>query len=238
MKLINTTDYPDYFLRRMVSWCCKEIGLPVRYVIEARFGVSRSQRGGRAYLWKRKIGVRVGKGKCEIYELPKYKPGPFADKVRGKVGIRCGSSGILVNSDEAEFKLAEMQAKKDETNLLWLVSTTAHELVHLWLYRQGSRTRRGGGGGGSEQQTCWHEKQVMKKFEARRSELLAAWGQRPVTRPTKPKQSIQEKRAVAAQKKLAQWQRKVKLAQTKVRKYKQKVRYYEKVLASKRAVSV
>lgn len=37
MKLINTTDYSDVFLRRMVSWCCRQIGLPVAKVRKVTF---------------------------------------------------------------------------------------------------------------------------------------------------------------------------------------------------------
>ncbi len=60
MRLINTIDYPDYFLRRMVSWCCKELGLPGRYVREVAFRNSRSAWGGMAYTNSRRVGVRIG----------------------------------------------------------------------------------------------------------------------------------------------------------------------------------
>ncbi len=60
MRLINTTDFADHFLRRMVSWCCRELGLPVRYVREVAFRNSRSAWGGMAYTDSRRIGVRIG----------------------------------------------------------------------------------------------------------------------------------------------------------------------------------
>ena len=37
MRLRNSTDWPDYFLRRMVAWCCGELGLPVRRLRNAQF---------------------------------------------------------------------------------------------------------------------------------------------------------------------------------------------------------
>lgn len=58
MKLNNSTSYPDYFLRRMVSWCCKELGLPVRWVNKATFKNARRSvsglAGGRSFI------VRIG----------------------------------------------------------------------------------------------------------------------------------------------------------------------------------
>ena len=60
MKLNNTTDWPDHFLRRMTAWCCRRLDLPVRYVKGARFGNSINAWGGRAYLVQHRIGARVG----------------------------------------------------------------------------------------------------------------------------------------------------------------------------------
>jgi hypothetical protein len=37
MKLLNSTDWQAYFLRRMVAWCCRQIGLPVRKLRQAQF---------------------------------------------------------------------------------------------------------------------------------------------------------------------------------------------------------
>lgn len=71
MKLINTTDYSNIFLRRMVSWCCKELDLPVRRLKYVRFGNSRRHWGGRAY-WRSRIGVRIGGDDCNR-ELKHWK---------------------------------------------------------------------------------------------------------------------------------------------------------------------
>ena len=192
MKLHNSTNYPDYFLRRMVSWCCKEIGLPVRHIREAKFrkGGPCHSRGtsasGRA--WRRRFVVTHG-----------YADGDDLEK--------------LVMND--------------------LVRTDAHELVHVFLFREGSNTRRSGNGGGSERETNVYMRRVYSAFEIKRDELLAAWNQPPKQRPATPKPTVQEKRAKAVSEALARWQRKLKLAQTKVKQYRSKARYYEKALAAK-----
>lgn len=71
VKLINTTDYSDTFLRRMVSWCCKQLGLPARRLKQARFGNSRRHFGGMAY-WRSRIGVRIGGDDCN-HEVKHWK---------------------------------------------------------------------------------------------------------------------------------------------------------------------
>ena len=63
MKIVNTLEWPDHFMRRMAAWCCREIGLPVRSLKKAAFRRSSSAWGGRAYLREGSIGVRVGDAK-------------------------------------------------------------------------------------------------------------------------------------------------------------------------------
>lgn len=46
MRLVNTTDFPNYFLRRMVSWCCKQLDFSVRK-INGVVAVSRKRIGTR-----------------------------------------------------------------------------------------------------------------------------------------------------------------------------------------------
>lgn len=58
MKIHNTTTWSSEFLRRMVSWCCREVDYPSTGLC-VRFGNSRRQWGGLAYLGRNRIGVRV-----------------------------------------------------------------------------------------------------------------------------------------------------------------------------------
>lgn len=63
MKFRNTTDFPDYFLRRLVSFCCKELELPVRNVLAAQFTKCRGLYRGRAWWYWNGTGrilVRIG----------------------------------------------------------------------------------------------------------------------------------------------------------------------------------
>src|ERR1039457_6442142 len=59
VKVQNSTDCNDTFLRRMVAWCCREIGLPVRWVRQARFTNYSHTYRGRAWRSGR-ILVRIG----------------------------------------------------------------------------------------------------------------------------------------------------------------------------------
>lgn len=49
MELENTTDYQDYFLRRMVAWVCRQCGHRVKDIRRARFKHARRGFSGRAY---------------------------------------------------------------------------------------------------------------------------------------------------------------------------------------------
>lgn len=60
MKIHNTTTWPTEFLRRMASWCCREVEYPSTG-LRVRFGNSRSQYSGLAYIGRNRIGVRVSK---------------------------------------------------------------------------------------------------------------------------------------------------------------------------------
>jgi len=58
MQLKNTTDWSDWFLRRMLSWACKQAELPVRQLKKARF--TKCTRSFRGRAWYSEILVRVG----------------------------------------------------------------------------------------------------------------------------------------------------------------------------------
>jgi hypothetical protein len=75
MKLKNTTDYPDHFLRRMVAWCCKQLECPPSIIREAAFR-NRSDRytSGHAY-WAGRGRFVVSSGKLA------------ADRVKDLVGV-------------------------------------------------------------------------------------------------------------------------------------------------------
>jgi hypothetical protein len=204
MKLANSTDYSDRFLRRMIAWCCHQLDMPVSYVRAARIGNATNHWGGRAYLPCRRIGVRVGSAASCDRELRHYQ---FRDGFQ------------VITRSRVEV----------------LLVTTAHELAHLDLYRRGNRSRGNGRGcGGSERYTEGRAANVLEAFRRDAGVLLKAWGREAVV-AYKPAMTVQQRRAIASEKKLDQWQRKARLAATKVKKYKKQVRYYEKAIAAKQS---
>ena len=75
MRLRNTTDFTDRFLRRMVAWCCRQLDMPASYVRAARFGNATNSWGGVAYLQSRRISVRVGSEAQVGHEVKHHKFG-------------------------------------------------------------------------------------------------------------------------------------------------------------------
>jgi hypothetical protein len=60
MTITNSTDFPLPFLRRLIAYIAKELGMKQSLIRRAEFRKSRSAWGGRAYLHQARIGVRVG----------------------------------------------------------------------------------------------------------------------------------------------------------------------------------
>lgn len=90
MKLKNSTDFSDRWLRRMVAWCCREIGLPVRQLRRAQFTNTKVAYRGRAWGYSRRILVRIGP--AEKFPSPSWKYGGAMvdacnDRVEGLVSI-------------------------------------------------------------------------------------------------------------------------------------------------------
>ncbi len=101
MRLKNSADLPDVFLRRMVSWCCRELGLPTKHVRACEFTNCHPSRvfRGKAWYTSGRILVRIS---------AEDSPFPFT-------GRR--------NSRAPEFTLAD--------RIEALVKVTAHELAHI-----------------------------------------------------------------------------------------------------------
>lgn len=206
MNLKNSTDWSNLFLRRMLSWCCKQVGVPVRQLHKAEFGnrtdCAYSGRG----TWKR-ILVRIGPASCYPVK-PHLYPG---------------------RTDEA------FMSPLIEDRVEGLIAVTAHELTHAREhYRMKKQPAiRALRAWGSERQTMFEERRVLELFKQNREALLAEWSAEPSQRETQQR-TLQEKRAEKVQKDLSRWTRKLKLAQTKIRKLKQRASYYERTLAAMR----
>jgi hypothetical protein len=88
MKLQNTTDWPDWFLRRMVAWCCRQIGMPQRTILGATFRNSRGAWGGAARTWLKRITVCVGPESRFPASCGTHEPGEsFADRLECLVAV-------------------------------------------------------------------------------------------------------------------------------------------------------
>lgn len=211
MKLSNTTTWSNEFLRRMVSWVCKQLDLPVLQVSRARFRNRKqgcwSGLGGYGY----GILVRIGPDSAFPVE-PFHYPGRKRDVF-----------------------LSPRIADRVEA----LVAITAHELTHVqdgmnecWHTRRarmrGSRRPKRIYGG--ERRTMVEERRVLELFRENRENLLAQWNT-PVNRQSKPAMTRAERNEVKARNGLESWERKLKLAKTKVAKYRTKVRRYERLAA-------
>lgn len=206
MKIKNSTDWPNNFLRRMTAWCCRELKMSPGLVSSIQFRNRNDGRtSGRAYWPSNRIVVSAG------VSFLKYKAGRHHSYY--------GSS----NGDE-NFR----------NRIDWLVRITAHELFHILAHDEGVRTRRfGRSSGSSEKHTKHYERKVYESFLANRDALLAEWSAEPEATPVPPKPTRQELNDAKSRKQLATWERKLKLAKTKVAAYRRKVRYYDRVAATR-----
>lgn len=243
MKLKNTTDYPDHLLRRLVSWCCRELGLPVRELRSATFRNRGAGSSGRCYVESGDIVVSVPMTPTwSIGEIDEHArqslhtngihlDDPVYVETRNPNNYGCRRHYCERAAAAREMQLMELEWP--EKRMRDLVRVTGHECAHRHLHLQGSRTRKSRrfgttSTGGSEQQTKWFEHQIIDSFAANRATLIADWS-REQRRTAKPKASRQEQNAAKAADALFRWQRKLKLAQTKVRQYRSKVRRYERI---------
>lgn len=58
MKLRNSTDYPNHFLRRMIGWCCRQIGLSQKHL--RRVDVTNCTGTHRGRAWWYEVLLRIG----------------------------------------------------------------------------------------------------------------------------------------------------------------------------------
>ncbi len=208
MKLKNSTSWSDAFLRRMVSWCCKQLKMPLRAVYSAEFRQRRKNRfSGHAY-------YNGGKGRFVASIAPDgFYPWTDNGKSPGIIGI----------------------ARTLNDRLECLINITAHELRHIQADVDNEKSRgsakRLGWNGSSERVTEIDAQKVLATFRENRDALLAEWNRLPVG-VAKAKPTIQEQRFAKVQAALDRWQRKAKLAATKIKKYKRQARYYEQAIAA------
>lgn len=152
MKLKNSTDYPDHFLRRMVAWCCEQIGYPVRQL--KRVQVRNKATGYRGFARYSACMVSMTTSKTGYPTKPDHRPGmqgeSFADRTEALVAITAHEVYHLA----AHFVDEHKQRTRGD----------------------------GRHHGSSEQRTRAEEVRVLRLFRANRESLIAAWSEPPVTR--------------------------------------------------------
>jgi hypothetical protein len=145
MNLINSTDYSDQFLKKMLKWICRQLveSLPVNpkpdlfgQLHKVRFTNFYGTSRGRA--WPHRIFIRIGsENKFPAAEWFYHK-----SKVEARPDRICG-----------------------------LIGTTAHELSHVLDYVQYRDMRRKY----FENRAVWRGNDVVKKFLTDREALIEHW---------------------------------------------------------------
>lgn len=182
MRLKNTTDWPDYFLRRLVSWCCRQLDLPGHFVREAKFRNRTSGRySGHAYHNSHSgrivVSIRVLR-EPESAEARRERFLTAAGKVRPE---RADWRDKLIAEANAPYDQEAAGAQQDRQRVDDLVEVTAHELRHLLAGHEGERTRGAGRRIASSERVTNHDAaKVLTIFRESRDALLAEWSGKSV----------------------------------------------------------
>jgi hypothetical protein len=207
MKIVNTTPFPNAFLRRMTGWCARYVEHPVSAIREAKF--TKTSRGFHGLAWRtgRRFLVRVGPpARFPIKHAHAGFETTFADPTEALVHITLHE---VYHLRQYRLNLIGNRAP---------IEQPAERRAVLGM--QEFRGRR------AELMAAWGM-----------PEAAAAAAPEPEPEPEpeviltlSPRIQARAERAQAA---LDRWSRKLKLAQTKVRKYRQRVRYYERRSAAR-----
>lgn len=198
MKLTNTTDFPDYMVRRMVSWVCRELGMPAKAIRVATFGNARN-------FWQGWANCRHGIIWVRVTNRPTSK-WPHEYKARyGLPGFTVTDrleAYVLLTAHECEHIHQERRGagQTREEN-----SVRIERLCDIAMARvlEAFKAKR------AELETEWRAE------PARRAAMSAPM-------------SIVERRAAHAAAMLAKWEAEEAKAHKLAAKWRRSVRYYEK----------
>lgn len=227
MKLENKTDLPDRIVRRVVSWVCGELEVPVKKIRRAKF-LKMNATGGLGRAWCRSWRILVRIGPPSAYPIPSY---------------------VYPGRKSESFRMPQINDQIEAA-----VAITAHEITHLREYAKGNgcgerQTTY------EERRVLLIFQQRRAELLARwgyvppAAEMARAIQTLPATAPIveplpapaeptpkpvkKSNDALIDARANAAAAALKRWERKLKLARTKVRKARARVRYYERRQAAR-----
>jgi hypothetical protein len=199
MKLENSTDYSDRFLRRLIGWCAKQVRLPFKRLRRATYtNLAHGAAVGRA--WTSRILVRIGKPNA--FPTPDWlyhgavNPG-CRDRLEGLVSVTAHELRHLVQT---------LQGRDGKKLALREGECCAWERDVLGRFRQDR----------AKLEAAWSEP----------AERVAAHAAAP---PAVDRRALAvQRREADARRALARWQAKLKLAQTKLKKYRRRVAYYDR----------
>lgn len=113
MKLRNSTDFPDYFLRRMVGWCAKQLGYSTAR-LRAEFRNRREWFSGHAYGGGR-IVVSVSRTEfAEPIKGRRHIAGVqvvYHDRMEALIGVTAHEIAHLCQYRDRRHKFAEHDAE-------------------------------------------------------------------------------------------------------------------------------
>lgn len=150
MKLENSTDFADHFLRRLVSWCCRQSGYPVRRLVSAKFSNTARSYSGMAY-GSRRIRVSIG-GWYNFPTSPDNRPGmqgeSFADRIEALVAVTSHEIEHLCQYAEGrsrrlnDKRAIERVTRYTEINSLRLFRANRDALILEWSAEPSRRAVR------------------------------------------------------------------------------------------------
>ena len=229
MKLQNTTKWSDVFLRRMISWCCRELDASARLIHIATFRQRRTRTySGRAWVYERRIVVSININPNSYPCRGSYgaEGHMFHDAIEALVAVTTHECYHVAAVMEADHKQRTRRGRLGSSEAL----TIRAEKEVLEKFRA-ART---------ELLVEWSESPALKLAPV----VLPVWEQRAQSQIQSlcdglSTQSITDekkinRRAEKAHKAslmLEKWEAKMKLAAGKVKKYRRKVAYYNRVTA-------
>jgi hypothetical protein len=130
MKITNSTDWAVHFLRRMTSWCCRQVGLPASKLRAAQFrNRTTSSYSGHAYCASGKI--YCGIGPASHFPLPPDK----RDGMAGEVLADRVEALVAITAHEVEHVNQYRSGRYDKLGRRLEANTRAVEVRVLRAFR-------------------------------------------------------------------------------------------------------
>lgn len=218
MKFTNTTSYGNRFLRRMLSFCCRELGFPIKLLRGANFCNRTYGTGvnGRAWLDEFRILIRIGPNThyprdrighrgVDLHYVDQLSAIVYVTghEIQHLVNVQKGINDLLVANRDMEPHCVRMGKK----------CLLAFEANRECLLADWNRI--------PERMAA--SAPAIEVFNDATHEIIDEPSDLPAIT-----QSLVARRAAKVVSDLARWERKLKLAKTKVKKLKRKAAYYAK----------